>query len=178
MKNRLSVLLIGLKLLLIAAVVAGIVSFVNAKTAPVATENINREKTKAIAQIFGNNQQIETTERDGIYTVTLDGETIGYCLESTSSGFGGDLTLMVGYDADATLRGVQVISHSETPGLGARVCDGEEGALSQYAGKSGILTLGKEVDAVSGATISSRAVLKGVNQATEKLLAFLGGEQA
>ena len=176
MKNWKSTLLIGLKLLLIAALVAGVVSFVNAKTASIAEENISKEKTKAIAQIF-NGQSIETTEQNGIYTVTLDGKIIGYCLESTSSGFGGDMTLMVGYDADATLRGVRVISHSETPGLGARVCDNEEGALSEYAGKSGNLVWGQDIDGISGATISSKAVLNGVNQATEKLLAFLGGEQ-
>ncbi len=177
MKNWKSTLLIGLKLLLVAAVVAGIVSFVNAKTASVATENINREKNKAIAEIF-DNQPIEATEQDGIYTVSLNGKIIGYCLESTSSGFGGDMELMVGYDADAKLRGVRVISHSETPGLGARVCDNEEDALSRYAGKSGVLTWNKDIDGISGATISSKAVLAGVNQATEKLLAFLGGERA
>lgn len=176
MKNWKSTLLIGLKLLLIAALVAGVVSFVNAKTASIAAENINREKTNAISEIF-NNQPIETTEQNGIYTVTLDGKIIGYCLESTSSGFGGDMTLMVGYDADAMLSGVRVISHSETPGLGARVCDNEEGALSRYAGKSGNLVWGQDIDGISGATISSKAVLNGVNQATEKLLAFLGGEQ-
>ena len=176
MKNWKSTLLIGLKLLLIAAVVAGIVSFVNAKTKSIAEENINREKTKAIAAIF-DNQPIETSAQDGIYTVTLDGKIIGYCLESTSSGFGGDMTLMVGYDQNATLRGVKVISHSETPGLGARVCDNDENALSRYAGKSGNLVWGQDIDGISGATISSKAVLKGVNQATEKLLAYLGGEQ-
>ena len=177
MRKWMSTLLIGLKLLLVAAVVAGVVSFVNAKTARKADENINKKKTKAIAEIF-DNQPIETTEQNGIYTVTLNGEIIGYCLESTSAGFGGDMKLMVGYDANATLLGVRVISHSETPGLGARVCDNEEGALSRYAGKSGDLVWGQDIDGISGATISSKAVLAGVNQATEKLGAFLRGEQA
>ena len=176
MKNWKSTLVIGLKLLLIAALVAGVVSFVNAKTASRAIENINREKTNAIAEIF-DHQPIEATEQDGIYTVKLEGKIIGYCLESVSSGFGGDMTLMVGYDEDATLCGVRVISHSETPGLGARVCENEENALSRYAGKSGNLVWGQDIDGISGATISSKAVLAGVNQATEKLLAYLGGEQ-
>ena len=176
MKNWKSTLLIGLKLLLVAAVVAGVVSFVNAKTKSIAEENINREKTNAIAKIF-DNEPIETSEQDGIYTVTLDGEIIGYCLETTSSGFGGDMTLMVGYNADETICGVKVISHSETPGLGARVCGDEERALSRYAGKSGNLVWGQDIDGISGATISSKAVLEGVNRATEKLHAYLGGEQ-
>ena len=86
------------------------------------------------------------------------------------------MTLMVGFRADQTLVGVQILSHSETPGLGARVSDASY--LGQYAGKSGTLTLGENVDAISGATISSRAVLSGVKEAQEILKSHIepGGD--
>ena len=103
-------------------------------------------------------------------------------MESVSGGFGGDMTLMVGYDGARTILGVSIVSHSETPGLGARVKT-EAGYLDQYVGKSGEVVLNKngvadgenDVDAISGATISSRAVLTGVNRATDALNAYLDG---
>ena len=179
------VVLIGLRLLLICAVVAGIVSLVYSVTKPKAEENLRATKSAAIAEIFGTNDLTfeESATDAGFYTVHYgEGHTaIGYCVESTSGGFGGDLTLMVGFDPDGTIKGVSVVSHSETPGLGARVKTDAD-YLTQYNGKSGKLTLkkdgGNDVDAISGATISSRAVLTAVNAATERLQTFLAGGDA
>ncbi|MCI8388536.1 MAG: FMN-binding protein, partial [Clostridiales bacterium] len=63
------------------------------------------------------------------------------------------------------LAGIKIVSHAETPGLGSRVNDNEY--LSQYNGLSGKLTISKDVDAISGSTISSKAVLAGVNSALD-----------
>ena len=71
---------------------------------------------------------------------------------------------MVGYLSDGTIRSVAVVSHSETPGLGDKIT--KDDYRSQYAGKSGTLTLGEDIDAISGATYSSRYVMEGVNKAT------------
>jgi electron transport complex protein RnfG len=67
------------------------------------------------------------------------------------------------------LIGVEIISLSETPGLGSRVDDAEY--LAQYSGMSvnKVPALGEDVDAISGATISSRAVLSGVQKALNAL---------
>lgn len=179
----LPVLLIGLRLLLICAAVAGIISFVHAVTKPKAEANLREEKRKAIINIFATDTlTYEQDADDTAFYRVFDAEKspIGYCVESTAGGFGGDLTLMVGFDAAGTIKGVSIISHSETPGLGARVND--VNYLSQYGGKSGSLTLvkdgGTDVDAISGATISSRAVLSAVNAATERLQTYLasGGD--
>lgn len=175
-----SVLLIGLRLLLICAVVAGIISFVYAVTKPKAEANLKAAKDAAISEIFGASDASDG--KDGFYTVRY-GENLaatGYCVESVAGGFGGDLTLMVGFDAKGKILGVSIVSHSETPGLGARVNDANY--LSQYAGKSGALTIdkdgGTDIDAISGATISSRAVLSAVNKATERLQTYLAGGSA
>ena len=176
----LPVLLIGLRLLLICAVVAGIISFVYAVTKPKAEANLKATKDAAISEIFGTSEASDG--KDGFYTVRY-GERLaatGYCIESTAGGFGGDLILMVGFDEGGNILGVSIVSLSETPGLGARVNDADY--LSQYVGKSGSLTLnkdgGSDIDAISGATISSRAVLSAVNAATERLQTYLasGGD--
>ncbi len=175
-------LMIGLRLLLICAVVAGIISFVYAVTKPKAEANLRETKRIAISDIFGM-ENPDFDEDNGFYTVRDASGTVGYCVESTAAGFGGDLTLMVGYSADGTIRGVRIVSHSETPGLGARVKD-DPAHLGQYTGKSGTLKLNKDggtdVDAISGATISSRAVNQAVNQATDvltkRLAATSGGD--
>ena len=173
-------LLIGLRLLLICAVVAGIISLVYTVTKPKAEANLKATKAAAISEIFGASEPSDG--QDGFYTVRY-GENLsatGYCIESTAGGFGGDLTLMVGFDADGKILGVSIVSLSETPGLGARVDDADY--LSQYKGKSGSLGLnkdgGSDIDAISGATYSSRAVISAVNAATERLQSYLasGGD--
>ncbi len=177
-KAWIPVLLIGLRLLLICAIVAGIISFVYSVTKPKADENLRQAKISAISEIFGTSDltfQI-APENESIYIIHLAGSmSPAYCVEAVAPGFGGDLTLMVGYGADRTIQGVSIVSMSETPGLGARVDDAAY--LSQYAGKAGELTLtkdgGNDIDAISGATISSRAVLAAVNNATEQLNDYL-----
>lgn len=170
-KTVLSVLNIGARLLVICLVVAAVVSLVNEVTKARYAEIQKEEQQKAMASIFGSTSvtvtELGDPSGDSFYAVRQGEELLGYCVQVVTAGFGGDMTLMVGFRADQTLVGVQILSHSETPGLGARVSDASY--LGQYAGKSGTLTLGENVDAISGATISSRAVLAGVKEAQEIL---------
>ena len=177
----LQILEIGARLLCICAVVAGIISFVYAKTNAKAEENIAQKKRDAMVEIFREKDLSFAELQPGFYSILAENQTpLGYCVESTAGGFGGDLSLMVGFDATGEIKGVSIISHSETPGLGARVDNAEY--LAQYQGKSGNLALRKEngeIDGISGATISSRAVLAAVNAATERLQTsglLLGGD--
>ena len=170
----LKAIVIGLKLLLISALIAAIIAFVYAVTLEQYEKNVAEQKRLAMQAIFASETLTYVEEMpDGatsytVYTVSENGAVVGYCVQLAASGFGGDVSLMVGYRADGSILGVQIVSHSETPGLGAKV--EEEAHLSQYNGKSGELALDKDggdVDAISGATISSRAVLEGVNEATK-----------
>ena len=170
--------LIGIKLLLICAIVAAVVAFVYELTLEKANENINHTKSEAVGAIFQMDDLIleekSKTDEAVIYLVcTTEKKTVGYCAEVTSAGFGGDLLVMVGYDLNAQILGVEIVEMSETPGLGSKV--GEADYLSRYIGKSGELTLNEDVDAVSGATISSKALLSGVNTANQALAEFLKG---
>ena len=175
-----SALVIGLKLLLICAIIAGVVSFVYTLTHDKYEENKAATKAEAIGAIFGFTDQKPLTdvlaEEEGtvVYSVA-DPETkqiIGFCVEVIEpSGYGGDMTMMVGYGADGLVCGVEIISHSETPGLGSKV-EGEAFRV-QFEGKATVDY--STVDAISGATYSSKAVTAGVNRATKALYEAMKG---
>ena len=159
---------IALKLLIISAVTALLLAGVNALTAPRIAENNELEKKNAIAAIFPSSDDCQLTDISAdsvelVYLVLKDGDLLGYAASVSTMGFGGEIELMVGVTAEGTVKGIKVVSHSETPGLGSRVDD--EGYLSQYAELGGNLSIGSDVDAITGSTISSKAVLRGVNAA-------------
>ena len=169
---------IGLKLLLICAVIAGIVSFVYDLTLEKYEANIQETKNKAIGQIFGKEGLACKEVAAGVYTVEENGVLIGYCVEAAGKGFGGDIQLMVGYTADQKIVAVEIIGHSETPGVGDKVKNPDY--LAGYAGESGELILDIDVDKIAGASVSSRGVLAGVNAATKALNTYLaeGGSKS
>lgn len=172
-KTVLSVLNIGARLLVICLAVAAVVSLVNEVTKTRYAELQEQEKANAMAAIFGVSSVTVTElsdphiEQNNCYAVQQGDKLLGFCVQVVTAGFGGDMTLMVGFNSDLAVVGVQILSHSETPGLGAKVNDA--GYLSQYGGKTGDLALGEDVDAISGATISSKAVLAGVKAAQATL---------
>ena len=103
------------------------------------------------------------------------GKTLGAAVESTTSGFGGDLQVLVGFDPDGKILGYTILKHSETPGLGAKAGtwfqkDGK-GSVIGKTPKDGDLHVSKDdktgnaVDAITASTITSRAFLKAINQA-------------
>lgn len=157
---------ITFKLLLISVVTALLLSCVNALTADKIAENIAAEKEAAIAAIFPSATENSATELEAeginaLYLVYSNGKAIGYTAEVAPLGFGGELTLMVGVNANGEVEGVKLISHSETPGLGSRV--GDVGYLAQYIGRNATALDG--VDVITGSTVSSEAVLDGVKAA-------------
>ena len=107
------------------------------------------------------------------YQVTEGGAPAGYTLKIEASGSQGIIEMMVGLDADDTVTGVSIVSNSETSGIGSKVMNNEVTAtgvhvLEQFEGKSpadGTLTVGSNIDAITGATVSSKGVTAGVNAA-------------
>ena len=98
----------------------------------------------------------------------------GTVVRLTTNGFGGAIDLMVGVDNENKVTGVAIISHSETASLGAN-CTRED-FRAQFAGKTGELAVSKDggdIDALTGATVTSRAVTRAVNAA----LAYAGEVQ-
>ena len=107
------------------------------------------------------------------YEVQAGGAAAGYALKIVSSGSQGNIEMMVGVDAEGVVTGVSIVKNSETAGIGSKVMANEPtaagvGVLSQFVGKSaadGTLAVGTNVDAISGATVSSKGVTTGVNAA-------------
>lgn len=96
-----------------------------------------------------------------------NGKMIGVVITTSASGYGGKIEVMTGIRANGEISGVNVLSMEETPGLGAR--GKEDSFLRQYKGHdSSDLAVSKDggdIDALSGATITSRAITKAVNEA-------------
>ena len=164
------VLRLTLTLLLITGVVAAALAGVNAITKDAIAANQEKKTQEALAVVLpeaGNLQKMELSGDTGIVSeVYTDGAN--YAVKVLPSGFDGAITMMVGI-ADGKITGISVISHTETPGLGAVAAAQNakgEAFRGQFVGQSGELAVGNQIDAMSGATITSNAVVTGVNAAT------------
>lgn len=145
--------------------------------------NAEADYTKINDAIHENFNANVTIEELGI-AVDGDGNQLGYVITLTSNqGYGGNITLMMGIDGQSVIQGMTFLSHSESPGFGAEADKPE--FKDQFIGKKGVIkfqytkngsTSDDTVDAVSGATITTSAVVDMVN--TGLLLnILLGGGQ-
>ncbi len=112
------------------------------------------------------------------YKATSQGKTVAYIAETAGKGYSSYVAMLVSLDIDLNIREVNILHHGETPGLGDQI---EEGVfLDQFKGKSllQLVLLKKEtkenIQAITGATISSRAVTNGVKDAVEMLVEKYG----
>ena len=171
--NVMFVLRLALTLLIISGVVAAALAAVNSVTAP-AIEKLNAEKTQeAIAAVLEGGYDKEITEFDnqgGVVTKVYQGPN-GYAVEVQPAGFDGAITMMVGIDNEGNVTKIAVVNQTETAGLGA-VCAANTSAgeafRAEFIGANGSVSVDKdggEVAAITGATITSRAVCAGVNAA-------------
>ncbi len=166
------ILRLVLTLFVITAVVAALLAGVNSVTAP-AIAKLKAEKTQqAIEAVLpGGGEEVEFPET-ALVSKVYASET-GYAVEVTPGGFDNTITMMVGVDKAGNVLGIDIISHTETAGLGAVADAGTPAGVSfreQFVGMSGSVSVtkdGGEVEAITGATITSRAVCAGVNAALE-----------
>ena len=125
---------------------------------------------RAISEVLPPFTDADYNAENKYYKATGDnGEVIGYAIESSTVGFGGTLTLMVGVTPDGTVYSTSVLSHSETPGLGAK-CTTDRKFMSQWKGftKNNNFSVKKEggdVDAITASTITSGAYALAVSNA-------------
>ncbi len=109
-----------------------------------------------------------------VHTATVADKAVGYAVESNSkNGFGGEVRLMVGFDAEGTILNINVLEQKETPGLGTKMADEDNALLASLKGKDAAqvkMTVkkdGGDIDALTAATISSRAYAEAVAIAYE-----------
>ena len=162
-------------LLLITAVVAAALAGVNAITAPVIDELNAAATQEAIAAVLPGGFDTEITDyadATGIVSKVYQGAN-GYAVEVGPGGFDNTVTMMVGIDNEGKVLGISVVSHTETAGLGAVAAAGTPAGIAfrdQFVGASGSVSVTKDggtMDAITGATITSRAICAGVNAALE-----------
>lgn len=169
-------------LLLIAAVVAAALSAVNGITQPIIEQSMAEKTQKAIELVLPGGYQEEITDftdDTGIVSKVYKGEN-GYALEVQPAGFDSAITMMVGVDKNGGVTGISVISHTESAGLGAVAAASTSAGTAfrdQFVGLAGQVAVDKDggvIDAITNATITSRAICDGVNAALE-CVAGLGG---
>ena len=177
---------LGLNLLIISAVAALLLALTNSVTASTIAqrnEQANAEARKLVLESAQDFEEVKDVKTDNSKRVKVSeiyeakdasGNTVGYTLKVLPSGYGGTIELMVGIDsAKGQVSGINVVSNSETAGLGAKSTDPE--FSDQYKGKPleelSVLKNGTpgdtEIKAISGATITSTAVTNGVDAAIE-----------
>lgn len=123
-----------------------------------------------ISQYLADNGFANQTVNEVMEAKDASGETIGYALNmTTSEGYGGDITFSMGVQLDGTLNGISILTINETAGLGMNATD--EFFKGQFSNKNvESFTVTKtgasadnEINAISGATITSDAITGGVN---------------
>ena len=131
------------------------------------------EEIQDLESVMGKKNEDERLVKKA-YNSLKDGEVIGRVYSVESKGYGGVISIAVGIDDSGKTKGVKIVSHSETPGLGSKAKD--EPFISQLVGISPkepltVVKVGgskeEEIDALSGATISSKAVVKAVQAAID-----------
>jgi len=173
-----------LSLTLISLISSACLGFVYELTKkPIEISNLNK-KLNAIKQVvpeFTNNPNDEmfrlpTDDGDSleIYPAKKDDVLVGYAVNSyTSKGFSGNITLMAGFKPDGTIIKITVLEHKETPGLGTKMTEPE--FKDQFNDKNPadfelkVKKDGGPVDAITAATISSRAFCDAVTKAYNTL---------
>lgn len=177
-KNK-SVFQLGIILLIITAVAGFIIGAVyNITKEPIRIEE-KKANDKAMKELLSDADKFVKKDMklsNGVLEVNegiKSGKVVGYDIKVASKGYGGKINIMVGIKNNGEVSGIKILSQSETAGLGAN-CEQPE-FYKQYSGKpTQNLKVVKtsdvkkdEIKAITGATITSKAVTKGVNEAID-----------
>ena len=165
---------------LVASAGVGAVNMITAEPIALAEQAAKVEALKGVLPAFdATTPETKTIDEMPItvYTATSGDEVVGYAVETMSKlGFGGAVRMMVGFDPDGRVVNINVLEQTETPGLGTKMCDEGNPLLGSVKGqrledkqlvdgKLAVRKDGGDVDALTAATISSRAYVDAVNRA-------------
>lgn len=128
-------------------------------------------------------REAEGTDKAEVYeALSESGELLGYAVTVDGKSYGGSIKVMTGFDTQGEVTGVQILSIEDTPGLGMNAK--KEAFRDQFAGRTaGDLTVSKtasldtEIQAITGATITSTAVTRCVNEAYQAVFGEKGGQE-
>lgn len=166
---------LGAILLAITAICTGLLGQINSMTAPVIAENKEASKQAAMKTLLTEAEEfvaVEDIQSDAVmelYVAKAAGETVGFVAKVAPSGYGGPIETLVGMDTEGQVKGIQILTIAETPGLGANAKTPD--FLAQFEQKLPPLNVVKsapaenDICAITGATITTNAVTLGVNEA-------------
>jgi electron transport complex protein RnfG len=165
--------------MIVTLIGATLLAFTNGLTAPLIEKVEEEAKTKARREVINADKFIPIDDSERFFrAISDDGELIGYViLAIAEGGYAGSFKVMVGVDTNFRIVRLKILTHKETPGLGTKI--EEPWFLSQYEGKTTknlIVVKGMtsdKIQAISGATISSKAVTNGVRKGIEELKSIL-----
>jgi Na+-translocating ferredoxin:NAD+ oxidoreductase subunit G len=155
---------------IVVVISVSLLAAVNGITSSVLEER-KIEETKSILEvIFPEMSRYEM--EDEIYIIYQDGEKAGYGFIASGSGYGGTIEILVGVDTGFNIKGISILSQTETPGLGARIT--ESTFTEQFKGISvsdvALKSEGGKIDAITGATTSSRSVVDTIRKKMEEVI--------
>jgi len=118
---------------------------------------------RMLNQLFPEMTEYNLEEGD-IYTISSDGTRIGYAFIAIGKGYGGDIDIVVGLENKTTLKGIAIIAHAETPGLGDKILkpDFTDRFVEVDIADVAVPDEGGKIDAITGSTISTKAVIDAV----------------
>lgn len=183
-----------LVLFLVCVVISGSLAYVNGITKDTIQKNTQAEQEEFRRQVLQEAEKFEPAEQEGmpetvkgIFAGFAGNDPVGFVVEVSPKGYGGAINMTVGVNMAGDVTGVIVGNNNETPGLGSKATGGDFIAqfssitMEELAGNALVVVKQKpkasnEVQAVSGATISSRAITRGVQEALDAVKIVKGGD--
>lgn len=157
-----------LSLTLICLVAAALLAWVYTITKTPIAQAKELKQTQSLSKVLPPFDSLQINpEQPDVYKAFYQGNWVGTAIKTTGQGFGGDFVLMIGFDAQHHIVDYEVLNQQETPGLGTKMTTWFKKALCGYSMQQHPLKLTKDggkIDAITAATISSRAFIKAVNK--------------
>lgn len=183
-------------LLIVCIVAAGVLGVTNAVTFERILEQAIRENDEARREVLSAADEFNKVEGNGIsdilsksnyeiitevYEGKTQGQSLGYTIKTSPKGYGGTVEIVIGIDMEGKVKGIKVGENSETPGLGKNAATPK--FQGQFIGKDwddGVVLIkngvpkDNEILSIAGATVTSTAVVEGVNTALELIEEIIG----
>ena len=157
-------------LVAICILVTGALAATNSVTAPIIEEATRLAQEQARQELLPEAEgfdKIEGIDVANVSDVYAASNGVGYVVTSSAKGYGGTMTVMVSFTPEGTIKQIKVTEQAETQGIGSKVA-GDASFWTRYAGlEAQPLVLDQDVDRLTGATISSRALTAAVNSAID-----------
>lgn len=177
-----SIFKIGINLTVACLLSGIIIAGTYAVTAPVAAQERVNLKNQAMKELVADAEAFQPIEgKTEWFAAIKGGKVVAYVVPAESKGYGGAIKMVTAVSIDGKVLDYKILAHNETPGLGDKASTSK--FRKQFAGKTPQdlevvkVPTDKNIQALTGATITSRAVTKGIKEAVEQVAAYAAGQK-